>query len=93
MEADYQSALQELRDFEFPLWATLLAHKDASLAEGMKLVRLEGPLADAPGMADLQPGLEQLFIPIHHPGSDVVVGVRSLSFAFEENHIRVVKIR
>ena len=34
-ETDYQSAVQELREFEFPLWATLLAHKDANLAEVM----------------------------------------------------------
>ena len=26
-EADYQSALEALREFEFPMWASLLAHR------------------------------------------------------------------
>ncbi|GKF66263.1 hypothetical protein Tco_0192780 [Tanacetum coccineum] len=29
------------------------------------LLHLEGPLADAPGMGDLQPDIEQLKVPIH----------------------------
>ncbi|GKF64307.1 hypothetical protein Tco_0187755, partial [Tanacetum coccineum] len=54
-EADYNSTLQKLREVEFPLLTELKSHKDASTADVINLLRLEGPLADAPGMSDLQP--------------------------------------
>nr|GFD36159.1 hypothetical protein [Tanacetum cinerariifolium] len=53
MEADFNSALQELCEIDFPLLAKLKSHKDTSVEDIMNLLRLEGPLADAPGMGDL----------------------------------------
>lgn len=82
-EADYESGLQTLRELEFPLLGTLLSHKDASVTDIIDLLHLEGPLANAPGMADLQPDSEQLFILVHNPEDNVVVGSSSLSFALE----------
>nr|GEV44783.1 hypothetical protein [Tanacetum cinerariifolium] len=72
-EADYTSALQSLREVDFPLLAELKSHKDASTADVMDLLCLEGPLADAPGMSDLQPNIEQLKLPIHHPEDQVIL--------------------
>ncbi|GKA65957.1 hypothetical protein Tco_0765664 [Tanacetum coccineum] len=51
-EADYNSSLQRLREVDLPLLAELKSHKDASIADVMNLLCLEGPLADAPGMSD-----------------------------------------
>nr|GEW49473.1 hypothetical protein [Tanacetum cinerariifolium] len=61
-EADFNSAIQELCRIDFPLLVELKSHKDASVEDIMNLLRLEGPLADAPGMGDLQPDIEQLKI-------------------------------
>ncbi|GJS71815.1 hypothetical protein Tco_0704656 [Tanacetum coccineum] len=80
-EADYNSALQRLREVDFPLLAELSSHKDASTVDIMDLLRLEDPLADAPRMSDLQPDVEQLTLPIHRPEDQVVLGETSLSFA------------
>nr|GEY47139.1 hypothetical protein [Tanacetum cinerariifolium] len=52
----------ELRDLDYPLLAELKSHKDASVEDIINLLRLEGPLAEAPGMGDLQPDIEQLKI-------------------------------
>nr|GEV11557.1 hypothetical protein [Tanacetum cinerariifolium] len=64
-EADFIYALQELREIDFLLLAELKSHKDASVEDIMNLLRLEGPLIDAPGMGDLQHDIEQLKVPIH----------------------------
>nr|GEU57422.1 hypothetical protein [Tanacetum cinerariifolium] len=61
-EANFNSALQELRELDYRLLAKLKSHKDASVEDIMNLLRLEGPLADAPGMGDLQHDIEQLKI-------------------------------
>ncbi|GJT55338.1 hypothetical protein Tco_0990392 [Tanacetum coccineum] len=53
----------------------------------------KSPLADAPGMSDLQPDVEQLTLPIHRPEDQVVLGETSLSFALSVAHSRVEKIR
>ncbi|GJW95084.1 hypothetical protein Tco_0174756 [Tanacetum coccineum] len=92
-KADYNSALQRLREVEFPLLAELKSHKDASTADVMNLVSLEGPLADAPGMSDLQPDVEQWTLPIHCPEDQVVLGETSMSFALSVTHSRVERIR
>ncbi|GJW57334.1 hypothetical protein Tco_0104065, partial [Tanacetum coccineum] len=80
-EADYNSALQRLREVDFPLLAELSSHKDASTVDIMDLLRLEDSLADALRMNDLQPDIEQLTLPIHRPEDQVVLGETSLSFA------------
>ncbi|GKC31812.1 hypothetical protein Tco_1039106, partial [Tanacetum coccineum] len=55
--ADYNSALQNLREVDFSLLAELKSHKDASIEDIMSLLCLESPLADVPGMGDLQPDI------------------------------------
>ncbi|GJT01392.1 gypsy type transposase [Tanacetum coccineum] len=80
-EADYNSALRRFREVDFPLLSELSSRKDASVADIMDLLRLESPLADAPGMSDLQPDVEQLRLPIHRLEDQVVLGETSLAFA------------
>ncbi|GKA31603.1 hypothetical protein Tco_0717908, partial [Tanacetum coccineum] len=82
-----------LREVDFPLLAELSSYKDASTVDIMDLIRLEGPFANAPGMSDLQPDVEQLTLPIHQPEDQVVLGETSLSFALRVAHSRVKKIR
>ncbi|GKD36257.1 hypothetical protein Tco_1251766 [Tanacetum coccineum] len=69
----------KFREVDFPLLAKLKSHKDASTEDIMNVLRLEGALADAPGMNDLQPDIEQLKLPIHRSEDQVVLGETSLS--------------
>nr|GEV90442.1 hypothetical protein [Tanacetum cinerariifolium] len=92
-EADYTFALQRLREVDFPLLVEQKSHKDASIADVIDLLRLEGPLADAPVMSDLQPNIEQLKLPIHHPKDQVILGETSLLDALYVTHSRVERIR
>ncbi|GJR24697.1 hypothetical protein Tco_0973224 [Tanacetum coccineum] len=93
VEVDYNSALPRIREVDFPLLAELSAHKDASTVDIMNLLRLESPLADALGMSDLQPDVEQLTLPIHRPEDQVVLGETALLFALSVAHSRVKRIR
>ncbi|GJW46499.1 hypothetical protein Tco_0078145, partial [Tanacetum coccineum] len=81
VEADYNSSLQKLCEVDFHLLTELNSHKDASVADIMDLLCLESLLADAFGMSDLQPDVEQLTLPIHQPEDQVVLGETYLSFA------------
>nr|GEX31728.1 hypothetical protein [Tanacetum cinerariifolium] len=92
-EMDYNSALQRFREVDFPLLVELSSHKDASVADIMDLLRLKSPLADAPGMSDLQPDVEQLMLPNHRPKDQKVLDKTSLSFSLSASHSRVEKIR
>nr|GEY79813.1 hypothetical protein [Tanacetum cinerariifolium] len=92
-KADFNSALQELCELDYPLLAELKSHKDTSVEDIMNLLRLEGPLADAPGMGDLQPDIEQLKVPIHRSEDQVVLRETSLSFSHSVSHSRVELIR
>ncbi|GKA79452.1 hypothetical protein Tco_0786048 [Tanacetum coccineum] len=74
LEADFNSALQELREVDFRLLADLESYKDASIEDVINLLRLESPLADAPGMDSLQPDIEQLKVPIYRSKDQVVLG-------------------
>nr|GEX54400.1 hypothetical protein [Tanacetum cinerariifolium] len=65
VEANFNTALQELREVDFPLLAKLKSYKDASTKDIMNVHRLEGALADVHGMKELQPDVEQLKVPIH----------------------------
>ncbi|GJR49179.1 hypothetical protein Tco_1399700 [Tanacetum coccineum] len=56
-------------------------HADASVEDIMNLLRLEGPLVDAPGMSDLQPNVDQLMLPVNQSEDQVVLAETSLSFA------------
>nr|GEW92600.1 hypothetical protein [Tanacetum cinerariifolium] len=92
-EADFNFALQELCELDYPLLSELKSHKDASVEVIMNLLCLEGPLTDAPGMGYLQPDIEQLKVPIHISEDQVVLGETSLSFALSVSHSRVEQIR
>ncbi|GJY19744.1 hypothetical protein Tco_0391235 [Tanacetum coccineum] len=59
-EADFNSAFQNFCEVDFPLLAELKSHKDASTKDIMNVLRLEGSLADAPGMNDLQPDIDHV---------------------------------
>nr|GEW67266.1 reverse transcriptase domain-containing protein [Tanacetum cinerariifolium] len=61
-EADFNSAIQKFCEEDFPLLAELKSHKDASTKDIMNVLRLEGALADASGMNDIQPDIKQLKI-------------------------------
>nr|GEV46203.1 hypothetical protein [Tanacetum cinerariifolium] len=92
-EADYTFALQRIHEVDFPLLVELKSHKDASTADVMVLLRLEGPLTDAPGMSDLQPNIEQLKLPIRCLKDQVIFGETSLLVALDVTHSRVERIR
>ncbi|GJY36922.1 hypothetical protein Tco_0422300 [Tanacetum coccineum] len=57
------------------------------------LLRLESPLADAPGMDGLQPDVKQLRVPIYKSEDQVVLGETSLSFALSVSDSRMERIR
>ncbi|GKC24747.1 hypothetical protein Tco_1026897 [Tanacetum coccineum] len=92
-EEDYNTALRELRAVEFSLLADLKSNKDASTEAVMNLLRLSDPLANLPGMSDLQPDVEQLMVPIHRPEDQVVLGASSLTFSLSVSRDRVERIR
>ncbi|GJX94141.1 hypothetical protein Tco_0348727, partial [Tanacetum coccineum] len=68
----YFNAVRALEDVDFPLI----------------LFILDGPLADLPEAAHLQPCLEQLSVPIHHSDDKAIIGETSLSFALLNVHSR-----
>ncbi|GJX27405.1 hypothetical protein Tco_0233701 [Tanacetum coccineum] len=92
-EADFVSAVNALRDVDFLLLAQVASQKDASIADIMGLLCLEGPAAKAPEAEQLQPSPEQLMLPIHHPEDQVVIRETSLSFSLDVVHSRVQRIR
>ncbi|GKA86100.1 hypothetical protein Tco_0807811 [Tanacetum coccineum] len=79
--------------WEFSLLADLKSNKDASTEAVMNLLRLSDPLANLPGMSDLQPDVEQLMVPIHRPEDQVVLGASSLTFSLSVSRDRVERIR
>nr|GEX90147.1 hypothetical protein [Tanacetum cinerariifolium] len=92
-KADYNSALQRLHEVDLSLLAELKSHKDVSVKDIMNLLRLEGPLVDAPRMNDLQPCVDQFMLHVHWTEDQVVLGETSLSFALSVTHSEVEKIR
>ncbi|GJX75071.1 hypothetical protein Tco_0313666 [Tanacetum coccineum] len=92
-EADYVAAINALRVVDFPLLAQLESRKDASMADIMDLLRLEGLAAENPEASQLQPSLEQLMVPIHQLEDQVVIRETSLSFSLDVAHNRVQRIR
>ncbi|GJR73267.1 hypothetical protein Tco_0085632 [Tanacetum coccineum] len=54
-EADFNSAIRDLRDLNFPLLQELSNKKDASTWDIMDLLRLDDVVAETLGMTDLQP--------------------------------------
>ncbi|GKE30522.1 hypothetical protein Tco_1445906, partial [Tanacetum coccineum] len=70
----YLDAVRALEDVDFPLVNFLKSKKDAGMDEVLDCFILDGPLADLPEAAHLQPCLEQLSIPIHHSDDKAIVG-------------------
>ncbi|GJR36058.1 hypothetical protein Tco_1211742 [Tanacetum coccineum] len=84
----YLDAVRALEDVDFPLVNFLKSKKDAGMDEVLDCFILDGPLADLPKAAHLQPCLEQLSVPIHHSDDKAIVGETSLSFALLNVHSR-----
>ncbi|GKC63553.1 hypothetical protein Tco_1096151 [Tanacetum coccineum] len=91
-EADFNSAVRDLRGLDFPLLRELSAKKDASTWDVMDLLRLDDAVAKVLGMTDLQPDVGQLMVPVHHKQDKVVIGSQALSVALETCHRRVRKM-
>ncbi|GKB45319.1 hypothetical protein Tco_0896072 [Tanacetum coccineum] len=80
-KASYIDPVKALEGVDFPLVNLLKSKKDAGMDEVMDCFLLDGPLADLPKAAHLQPCIEQLSFPIHHAGDTTTVRETSLSFA------------
>ncbi|GJT75882.1 hypothetical protein Tco_1042607 [Tanacetum coccineum] len=87
-EAHYLDAVRALEEADFPLVQLLKSKKDSGIDEVLDCFLLDGPLADLPEAARLQPCLEQLSVPIYHADIKTVVGETSLSFALLNVHTR-----
>ncbi|GJT58565.1 hypothetical protein Tco_1002098 [Tanacetum coccineum] len=85
-EVDFNSAVRDLRGLNFPL------KKDASTWDVMDLLRLDNVVAEALGMTDLQPDVNQLMVPVHHKQDRVVIGSQALSVALDICRGRVEKM-
>ncbi|GKA36581.1 gypsy type transposase [Tanacetum coccineum] len=80
-EANYLDAVKALEEADFPLVQLFKSKKDSEMDEVLDCFLLDGPLADLPEAAYLQPCLEQLSVPIYHTDVNAVVGETYLSFA------------
>ncbi|GJQ89433.1 hypothetical protein Tco_0000572 [Tanacetum coccineum] len=92
-EANYISIVNALCAVDFPFLAQLASQKDASIANIMGLLHLEGPVAETPKANQLQPSFEQIMLPIHRLEDQVVIGETFLSFSLDVVHARVQRIR
>ncbi|GJX19499.1 hypothetical protein Tco_0222176, partial [Tanacetum coccineum] len=77
-EVDFNSAVRNLRDLDFPLLQELSNKKDASTWNVMDLLRLDDAVAEALGMTDLQPDVSQLMVHVYHKQDRVVIGSQAL---------------
>ncbi|GJT92174.1 retrovirus-related pol polyprotein from transposon TNT 1-94 [Tanacetum coccineum] len=75
----YFDAVRALEDVDFPIVNLLKSKKDARMDEVLDCFILDGPLADLPEAAYLQPCLEQLSVPIHHSDDKAIIEETSLS--------------
>ncbi|GJV39059.1 gypsy type transposase [Tanacetum coccineum] len=91
-EDDFNSAIRDLRDLNFPLIQELSNKKDVSTWDIMDLLRLDDVVAETLGMTDLQPDVSQLMVPVHHKQDMVVIGSQALSFALDICRGRVEKM-
>ncbi|GJU88177.1 hypothetical protein Tco_1300600 [Tanacetum coccineum] len=87
-ESNYLDAVRALEEADFPLVHLLKSKKDSGMDEVLDCFLLDGPLADLPEAAHLQPCLEQLSVPIYHADVNAVAGETSLSFALLNVHTR-----
>ncbi|GJX99600.1 hypothetical protein Tco_0356619 [Tanacetum coccineum] len=70
-----------------------LIKKDASIADIMSLLRLEGPFAETLEVSRLQPSYEQLLLPVHWKEDNVVIEETSLSDYLDVVHAHVQKLK
>ncbi|GKA24262.1 hypothetical protein Tco_0710295, partial [Tanacetum coccineum] len=91
-EDDFISAVCNLRGLNFPLLQELSNKKDASTWDIMDLLRLDDAVAEALGMTDLQPDVNQLMVLVHHKHDRVVIGSQALSVALDICRGRVEKM-
>ncbi|GJZ04260.1 gypsy type transposase [Tanacetum coccineum] len=91
-KVDFNSAVRDLRDLNFPLLQELFNKKDASTWDVMDLLSLDDAVAEALGMTDLQPDVSQLMVPIHHKQDRVIIGSQALSVALDICRRRVKKM-
>ncbi|GJV06717.1 hypothetical protein Tco_1344373 [Tanacetum coccineum] len=89
---DFNSAVCDLRGLNFPLLQELSNKKDASTWDVMDLLRLDDAVAEALGMTDLQPDVNQLMVPVHHKQDRVVIGSQALFVALDICRGRVEKM-
>ncbi|GJU38384.1 hypothetical protein Tco_1191341 [Tanacetum coccineum] len=87
-ESNYLDAVRALEEADFPLVHLLKSKKDSGMDEVLDCFLLDGPLANLPEAAHLQPCLEQLSVPIYHADVNAVAGETSLSFALLNVHTR-----
>ncbi|GJU32871.1 ribonuclease H-like domain-containing protein [Tanacetum coccineum] len=87
-ESNYLDAVRAIEEADFPLVHLLKSKKDSGMDEVLDCFLLDGPLADLPEAAHLQPCLEQLSVLIYHADVNAVVGETSLSFALLIVHTR-----
>ncbi|GKA31534.1 hypothetical protein Tco_0717839 [Tanacetum coccineum] len=92
-ESDYVAAINALQGVSFSLLAQLEANKDASMADVMDLLRLEGLVVETSKASRLQPSLDQLMILIHRLEDQVIIGETSLSFSLKVAHNHVQRLR
>ncbi|GKA16266.1 gypsy type transposase, partial [Tanacetum coccineum] len=91
-EDDFNSAIRDLRDLNFPLLQELSDKKDGSTWDIMDLFRLDDAVAETLGMTDLQPDVNQLMVPVHHKQDRFVIGSQALSVALDICRGRVEKM-
>ncbi|GKC46594.1 hypothetical protein Tco_1064316, partial [Tanacetum coccineum] len=91
-EADFNSAVCDLRGLDFLLLRELSAKKDGSTWDVMDLLRLDDAIAEVLGMTDLQPEVGQLMVLVHHKQNKIMIRSQALSVALETCHRRVRKM-
>nr|GEY18085.1 transposase (putative), gypsy type [Tanacetum cinerariifolium] len=92
-KANYVFAVNALHAMGFPLLVQLESQKDASIADIMGLLHLEGHATETPKTSQFQPSPKQLMFPIHRTEDQVVIGESSLSFSLNVVHARIQRIR
>ncbi|GJW19945.1 hypothetical protein Tco_0027381 [Tanacetum coccineum] len=91
-EDDFNSAIRELRDLNFPLLQDLSTKKDANTWDIIDLFCLDDTVAETLGMTDIQPDVSQLMVPVHHKQDKVIIGSQALSVALDICRGRVEKM-
>ncbi|GJY65010.1 hypothetical protein Tco_0466470 [Tanacetum coccineum] len=77
-KSNYVSTVNALRAVDFSLLAQLESQKDATIADIMGLLHLEGPAAETPNANQLQPSPEKLMLPIYRPEDQVPLFAENL---------------